>query len=260
MGESVSSVVELDEEVQKLFNNYNKLISANNELQLNSVPPFEPFKPAPDTNVIPYSTKVQELAEKVHKAAAQLKTHYDRVANEDAGFIPYWNQDPTFTQACDNLPKLRPIGWFENFRKYCGRLGLEERLALDKQLDYFTPFFRKSLREERVKSFDELNKEYHKRDITNTIGTAAIPSITAFFVYMSCFSSEPPVFPEKALLTFRILSGAAAGGFVFLQYLVASLAIKDHPTTVFKYGTCGSLKCKAEQADKMVSLIKTLSE
>jgi len=256
--ESASSVIELDKEVRTLFNNYHLLIRANNELSLEPVPPFEPLKPAPDTKVVPYSTKVQELTEKVHIAAAQLNAHYDQVANEDPEFIPYWNQDPTFTKAFNDLPKFRSIGWFESFRKYCQRMGLEQRLALEKQLDYFSPFFgKKSPMDSRVKSFEELNKEYHKSDIAYIAAMAFMTSVATLSTYSLFFNSPlVPSSPEDAIIH-KIMYGTLMAMYTMAGTMIAVLKIKGHPTSIFN--TCGSLKYDSKKADEVISLIKTLA-
>lgn len=249
------AVVEVDEGVRSLLDNYSVLIEGNNALELTPIPDFEPIRITPDTPVVPYESKVQELTDKVHQAAVQLREYYDQVANSDARFIPYWNQDIPFTEAVENLPEIQKRKFFEGFEKYCERNNLEERLKLDNQLNYFSPFLKYY---DDVKSFDDLKKGFRKGDRIDASGVGLLPFLLSLFAGATGFSSFMMATlhtPTQAIL-WGAISGVSALSAVGLGYMFNT----EDPKTVLLEHAHEPLVDKSKKTDEMISLIHSLAD
>ncbi len=94
-----------------------------------------------NTGTISMAAVVQHMRERRTKAASQLRDYFGRIANEDKEFLLYWTGEKEYSETVKAFPTPRPRRKLESRRKYFECMDLEGRLALDKQLDYFTSFF-----------------------------------------------------------------------------------------------------------------------
>ena len=237
-----------NDEIINLLNNYETLIEGNNALQLKPIPEFKPIIISSKDKVIPFQTKSQELADKVHQTAVQLNEHYDRVANEDERFIPYWNGDTTFSEEVKQFENLKKRNFFESYKNFLERNNAEGMIELGSVLGYLSPFY--------DNDYISLDSKTLKKYIYNSAGGLfiSIPSLT--LILAGTTLQSVPAGTGGITMKFAMLA-LLYGGSVALTF-GSSLVTRINELKGLEYLNKEMIK-DSEKADGIVSLIKSLS-
>jgi len=240
------SIIEIDEDTVNLFNNYNILVDGNNALQLGAIEPFKPVTTSPSLQVISYQSKVEELADKTHQAAAQLRGHYDRVADSSEQFIPYWSGERSFSGDVELLPEIERRDMFESFSSFYEKNGLGKRIEISQQLKHLNPFFD----DDSQVSYKNVKKSVRGTSLDKA-NWAAVNLITGA---VSCLG----------LLGYSLVPQTGSGVlFLTMAYgvpLSYSFSQRDDEESRFTRSAHSPLVSQAKKADEITHLIKELSD
>ncbi len=241
--------------VHKVLTNHDVLINGNNALELKQIPKIDPIKLEIDNfdNVIsfPLKPKYEELAQRMHIAAVQLKQYYDQVADKDEKFVPYWTQEQTFTKAREDLGEIKKRKFFESRKKFMQRNNLEERIEVYKQMSHLDVFLNRNYRK-----FPESMKEMGKNLRYSSMEFKFISSVAPPMLITGGYNLINMPGNSLFFVGFGYFSYCLLAFFSFAMCCQE----KANEKTTFEDHAHLFLKHNSEKADDTISLIHELSE
>jgi hypothetical protein len=167
--EDLDLVVPKDD-FSRLANGYNILFKGVMEIDgLETPQPVRTAEYSLKTEYLDVGSVVEQLERNTRMLAGQLRLYFERIANEDEGFMPYWTGEKEFRDTYNGLPDIRKRGTFESQKRYLKDMDLEGRISLDKHLHHFDPFFEKHDLGDVEELSEELRSEFSRYHVLTAL-------------------------------------------------------------------------------------------
>lgn len=249
---------EYDQEVIQILTNYRDLVNANNSIEeTKKIQPAElmhiKITKALQEASLPIRSKIEEMVDKTHQAALQLRDYYDQIADQDAGFIPYWEGKTSFSGTFHELGEIQKRKLFESYSKFFKRNRLEDRIELYNQVSRFNPFF-----DEHYPEFISSQKEILDKShgLALTLPTGVLTTIATGGMFLLFYLST--LVKDENIVNFLAPYFCGLAG-VGVSALSADTE-RDREKGVLNYRNHEALQRRCYRSENAIILIKSLSE
>ncbi len=251
---SIVELVKPDEATVKFLADYKLLVDANNALGLEAITTSDPVVVSHEQDVVDLCVRRQELSDNISRAATQLKAHYDGIAEEDPDFKQYLEQETTFKQTLEDFPEIQRRKMFESFGKFFERNQLEERLAIDRRLEYFRPSYVGKNYPMIPTSEKDVLKLFRKH-VRGNVATScvAVPAYLGMG-YFSSHLSRHSSLSDKLDLIYTCMITACYAAAVGFPILVNKVTNKEYGKKLEEF-IHKPMQRKAQYADRLIETI-----